>query len=153
MKKLIFLLPILILLIACSSTQITEDIAVRKCEYQLASVNVREHNTSDISLNVVMQVKNPNKDVDAKIRSFEGTLHANNRPISDINFENTLIPAKQTVPLAATITVTFEQLGKTLSGLIAMHSSEIKYHIEGIAIYDTSMGDVSIPVYTYEKRD
>ncbi len=153
MKKLIVLIPVLTFLMACSSTPIQEDIAVRKCEYNLASVSVREHGISDITLNVVMTITNPNKNIDANIQKFEGNLHANNRKISEIKFENTKVPAGETIPLAATINIPFEKLGKTLTGLIAMHSSEIKYHVEGMTTYNTAMGDVSVPIYIYEKRE
>lgn len=153
MKKLIILIPVLIFLISCSSTQIQEDIAVRKCEYNLVPVTTREHSVSDITLNVIIAITNPNKEIDVNIQKFEGDLYANNRAISEIKFSDTKIPAKQTVPLAATITIPFEKMGKTLTGLVAMHSSEIKYHIEGEIVFDTSMGEVSLPIYAYEKRE
>lgn len=153
MKKLIILIPVLMFLISCSSQQIVESVAVTRCEYNLASVSVRGHGVSDITLNVVMTITNPNKEIDANIQKFEGNLYANNRAISEIKFSNTKVPARKTIPLAATIKISFADMGTTLTGLVAMHSSEIKYHIEGDIIFDTVLGEVPIPIYIYKKPE
>lgn len=144
MKKLIFLISFAILVSACAAVQEAKNFA--NCKYAIRNIEVSDYNINSIGFDVYLLITNLNKKTDAAIKKFEGKLMINDTYVADIHFTDVRIEAGATKVQKAAVTVPMKTLSSKMVGLVSMGSASVDYHITGTAYFETSLGDVPVPV-------
>lgn len=134
----------ILFLSGCASLQETMD--VHKPTASVTGVSIDKLSTEDVTLLLDVEVKNPNVFA-LKTAGFDLELLINGNAIANVNQPDSSLslPAKGSNSVRLPVTLTFDQLMKSVTGL--KDKSDIDYAVEGdVAINLPVLGDLKMPV-------
>ncbi|MDR0953537.1 MAG: hypothetical protein LBM71_05120 [Elusimicrobiota bacterium] len=150
MKKFALLCLSVFLLASCKTAGDIKEQAVN-CRYTLAQAQVVDYSASDVTLDIAVLITNTSKKTEANLNRFEGKLYVNDTDLGLVKFPDAMIPAGATVPVKTTLKVSLETVGKNIAGLVIMNSISMRYKIIGKMYFDTSLGQLPMPVVIEQK--
>ena len=132
----------IILIVSCSA--IKERLAIKECKFELLSVSPYNFTFSDLKLDFVIKVDNPNK-IDAALDKFTYTFFTNETDVfSGTTGKGIKIPAGKSKNFTTTITLTYNKIGTALVEAIKLRKAE--YKVKAKAHINTPIGEISYPV-------
>jgi len=133
---------IIALLVSCSA--IKERLAIKECKFALLSVSPYNFTFSDLKLDFVIKVDNPNK-IDAVLDKFTYTFFTNNTDVfSGTTGKGIKIPSGKSKNFTTTITLEYNKIGTALVEAIKFKRAE--YNVKAKAYVNTPIGEISYPV-------
>jgi LEA14-like dessication related protein len=141
MKKLICLFAI-VMLIDC--TAIKERLAIKECKFALVSVTPYDFSFSDLKLDFVINVQNPNS-IDAVLDRLEYDFLVNQTGVfSGTTGEGLKVPSGKSAKFTTTITLAYTKIGSVLVDAIRLKKAA--YEVKAKSFIDTPIGAISYPV-------
>lgn len=141
MKKIIYL-AIIISGLSCSA--IKERLAIKECVFKLISVNAYDFTFSDMKLDFVINIQNPNK-INAVLDKLDYTFYANSASVfSGTTGQGVEIPAGKNKNITTTINLEYTKIGSALVDAIKMKKAT--YRVKATSYIHTPIGPLSYPV-------
>jgi len=141
MKKTICLLTV-ILLLGC--TAIKERLAIKECKFALFSVTPYDFNFSNLKIDFVINVQNPNS-IDAVLDRLEYDFLVNQTGVfSGTTGKGVKIPSGKSAKFTTTVTLEYTKLGSVLVDAIRLKKAA--YQVKAESFIDTPLGAISYPV-------
>lgn len=141
MKKTICLFTI-ILLLGCAAIQ--ERLAIKECKFALSSVTPYDFSFSDLKIDFVINVQNPNS-IDAVLDRLEYNFLVNQTGVfSGTTGEGLRILSGKSAKFTTTITLEYTKLGAVLVDAIRLKKAA--YEVKAKSFIDTPLGAISYPV-------
>jgi LEA14-like dessication related protein len=141
MKKTICLLTV-ILLLGCAA--IKERLAIKECKFALSSVTPYDFSFSDLKIDFVINVQNPNT-IDAVLDRLEYDFIVNQTGVfSGTTGKGLRIPSGKSAKFTTTITLEYTKLGAVLVDAIRLKKAA--YRVKAESFIDTPLGAISYPV-------
>lgn len=142
MKKIICLAVIIVWGLSCSA--IKERLAIKECVFKLISVNAYDFTFSDMKLDFVVNIQNPNK-INAVLDKLDYTLYANATSVfSGTTGQGVEIPAGKNKNITTTINLEYTKIGSVIVEAIKMKKAT--YRIKATSYIHTPVGPLSYPV-------
>jgi LEA14-like dessication related protein len=141
MKKIICLAAIIAGL-SCSA--IRERLAIKECVFKLVSVNAYDFTFSDMKLDFLISIKNPNQ-IDAVLDKLDYTFFANSASVfSGTTGQGVEIPAGKSKSVTTTVTLEYTRVGAAIVDAIKMKKAA--YRVKATSFIRTPIGPLSYPV-------
>jgi LEA14-like dessication related protein len=135
-------LAAVVLMLSCSL--IRERLAVKECNFSLKQARPYEFTLSDLKLDLVIGIANPNK-VDAVLDRFDYQLVVGGENVlSGATGQRTRILAGKTKDLLTTVTINYQSISTAI--LKALKEGNPTYEMKGRAYIDTPIGSLNYPV-------
>lgn len=142
MKKELLLSLIVLPWFACSAIQ--ERLALKNCKFALASVDAYDFGFSNMKLDFVIKVDNPN-DVDATLDKLTYDFLVNATEVfNGTTGRQVKIPAKQSHSFTTTVTLEYAKIGQALVEAIRLEKAD--YAVNAEAHINTPLGEIVQPV-------
>lgn len=143
MKKELLLSLIVLPWLACSAIQ--ERLAIKNCKFALDSVEAYDFRFSNMKLDFVIKVDNPN-DVDATLDKLIYNFLVNATEVfSGTTGQQVRIPAKKSNSFATTITLEYTKVGQTIVDAIRLKKAD--YAVNANAHINTPLGEIVQPIH------
>ena len=141
MKKIMFLCAIITGL-GCSA--IKERLAIKECVFKLISVNAYDFTFSDMKVDFVVNIQNPNK-IDAVLDKLDYTFFANTSSLfSGTTGQGVEIQAGKSKSVTTTISLEYTKIGTAIVDAIKMKKAT--YRVKATSYIHTPIGPLSYPV-------
>ena len=145
MKKILFSLIAISLLVGCSSMQQAQNLS--NCKFSLASVHVTDYNLTSLGFDIVIAITNPSKTETAALKRFVGKLTVNDDYMADVTLKDIHIEPNSTKNAKAKVNVPLANISSKLIGLLSMGSGTLDYHLTGTMYFEGPLGvEIPIPV-------
>ena len=141
MKKVICLFAI-VMLIGCAA--IKERLAIKECKFSLLSVTPYDFSFSDLKLDFVINVQNPNS-IDAVLDRLEYDFLVNQTGVfSGTTGEGLKVQSGKAAKFTTTITLAYTKIGSVLVDAIRLKKAA--YEVKAKSFIDTPIGAISYPI-------
>lgn len=141
MKK-IMCLCVIIAGFSCSA--IRERLAIRECVFSLVSVNAYDFTFSDMKVDFVVKIQNPNK-INAVLDKLDYTFFANASSLfSGTTGQGVEISAGKSKNVTTTISLEYTKIGTAIVDAIKMKKAT--YRVKATSHIRTPIGPLSYPV-------
>lgn len=132
----------IIILVSCSA--IKERLAIKECKFTLLSANPYEFTFSDLKVDFILKVQNPN-DVDAVLDRLDYTFYVNQTDVfSGTTGKGLKISAGKSENFTTTITLEYTKIGQAITETLRLKTAS--YSIKAKAYIKTVIGEISYPV-------
>jgi LEA14-like dessication related protein len=141
MKKIICLCAI-IAMFGCSA--IRERLAIKECVFKLVSVNAYDFTFSDMKVDFVINIQNPNQ-INATLDKLDYTFFANASSLfSGTTGQGVEILAGKSKSVTTTITLEYTKVGAAIVDAIKLKKAQ--YRVKATSYINTPIGPLSYPV-------
>jgi len=141
MKKIICLFSVA-MLIGCAAIQ--ERLAIKECKFALFSVTPYDFSFSDLKIDFVINVQNPNS-IDAVLDRLEYNFLVNQTGVfSGTTGKGVKIPSGKSAKFTTTVTLEYTKLGSVLVDAIRLKKAA--YQVKAKSFIDTPLGAISYPI-------